>query len=66
VPRRLWNVYWKFFPRGLSGWNVKLTTHFHLATKLIMHIVPPLIALQGTQYRDSFLFVLSYPMQQRS
>jgi len=31
-----------------------------------MHIVPPRIALQGTQYTDSFLFVFSYPMQQKS
>jgi hypothetical protein len=33
-------------------------------TKLRVYLVPPLVALQRKRYRDSFLFVFSYRMQQ--
>ena len=34
VPRRSWNVYWQFFPRGQHGWHETLTTRFHPVPKL--------------------------------
>jgi len=37
VPLRLLSEgYWEFFPRGLTGRGVKLTTHLHLEPKLKM------------------------------
>jgi hypothetical protein len=73
-PDRLWgqlslllNGYWGHFPRGCSGYVVKLTTHFHLvsrwsytSTSTYIYMVWCLLNQAQSQLRLYFYWIMHY------
>jgi hypothetical protein len=58
-----------FFPCGLSGWYVKLTTHLHLVPKLrIRGAIPPfphVSSWRGAHFSTGYVFVAWYLVKHR-